>query len=229
MRIGFEDLLLARFKDRYEAGRELAEALAQHKKEDVVIYALPRGGVILGYEVAKRLEAPLEVIITRKVGHPFSPEYGICAVAEDGCITCNEKEVAYIDPTWFKEEVERERHEARRRREAYLRGHTPVSAKGKTVILVDDGVATGLTFLLSIKELKHQEPKRIIAAIPVAPLTAAEKIRTEVDELVALDVPRHFLGAVGAYYEEFPPVEDEEVIEVLEKARSIQTPLHGKM
>lgn len=224
MRIKFGGLLLARFKDRHEAGHELAEALAQYKVDNIVVYALPRGGVILGYEIAKCLEAPLEVIITRKVGHPLSPEYAIGAVAEDGHMVCNEEEVAYVDPAWFKEEVERERNEARRRREAYLRGRMPLSAKGKTAILVDDGVATGLTFLLSIKELKHQEPKRIIAAVPVAPQTVAEKIRREVDELVALEIPLHFLRAISAYYEEFPPVEDWEVIEVLEEARSLQTP-----
>ncbi len=201
----------------------MAEALAQYKKDNVVVYALPRGGVILGYEVAKRLEAPLEVIITRKVGHPLSPEYAICAVAEDGHTVCNEAEVADVDPVWFREEAERERNEARRRRGAYLRGRKPISAKGKTAILVDDGVATGLTFLLSIKELKHQEPKHIIAAIPVAPQAAAEKIRAKVDELVALEIPLQFLGAVSAYYKEFPPVEDWEVIEVLEKAWSLQT------
>ncbi len=131
------------FKDRVDAGRKLAEALAFYQREDVVIYALPRGGVVLGAEIARRFAAPLDLIIVRKVGHPTSPEYAIAAVAEDGHTVVNPLEVDSVDREWFEENVRIERREARRRRELYTRGHPSVSATGKVAIIVDDGLATG--------------------------------------------------------------------------------------
>lgn len=205
-----------RFRDRLEAGQKLAEALSQkYKGPDVVVYALPRGGVVLGREIASVLGVPLDLVITRKIGHPSSPEYAICAVAEDGHTICNESEMRGIDERWFQEAVSKEREEARRRREVYLAGRPPVSASGKIVIIVDDGIATGLTMMLAIKEVKHQQPKRIVVAIPVAPRDSVEELRREVDDLVALDIPDHYLGAVGAYYEEFPQLDDEDVKKLL--------------
>lgn len=204
-----------RFKDRTEAGQKLAQALTKYKSETTVIYALPRGGVVLGYEIAKELNAPLSLIITRKIGHPSQPEYAICAVAEDGDMLCTEEERVAVNPDWLAQESARERSEAARRRETYLKGRMPTSAANKTAIIVDDGIATGLTMLLSIREVKHRNPKKIIVAIPVAPIEAAEKIKKEVDELVVLDIPDFYLGAVGAYYDEFPQVTDEEVIKLL--------------
>lgn len=203
------------FKDRTEAGRKLAEALKKYKGQDLVIYALPRGGVVLGYEIAKALGAPLDLVIPRKIGHPTNPEYAVCAVAEDGHMICNEAERAMLDPKWLEQAVERERQEAKRRRETYLEGRPPLSAEGKIAIIVDDGIATGLTMMLAIREIKHQKPKKIVVAIPVSPQDSAEVLKKEADELVALDIPEAYLGAVGAYYENFPQVEDAQVIRLL--------------
>ena len=206
-----------RFRDRTEAGRLLAELLRHYEGKEVVVYALPRGGVVLGFEIAKRLQAPLDLVITRKIGHPFNPEYAICAVAEDCHLVCNEAERAGVDPEWFRKEVEKEKEEAKRRREAYLGKRETPAARGKTAIIVDDGIATGLTLKLAIQELKHKEPVKIVVAVPVAPRDVAEEIRKEVDEFVALDIPTAYLGAVGAYYDYFPQVSDEEVVEMLEE------------
>lgn len=207
-----------RFKDRIEAGRKLALKLLKYKNEAVVVYALPRGGVVLGYEIAKELGAPLDLVITRKIGHPHMPEYAVCVTAEDGDIICSETERTALNPEWLKREIEKERKEAKRRRETYLKGRKPYSLENKTAIVVDDGIATGLTFLLAIKELKHLNPKKIIAAVPVAPKDTAEKIKKEADEFVTLYIPVYYLGAVGAYYDDFLQVKDEEVIELLEKS-----------
>ncbi len=206
-----------RFKDREDAGKKLAEALAGYKEEDVVVYALPRGGVVLGYEIARSLGAPLDLIITRKIGYPGNEECAVCAVAEDGDIICDSSGVSMIDQEWLKEQAERERKEAVRRRQVYLKGRTPLAVEGKTAIIVDDGVATGLTIILAIRELKHRMPKKIVVAVPVASEQAAAMIRQEADELVALDVPAYF-SAVGAYYDNFPQLTDAEVIKLMEQA-----------
>lgn len=213
------------FKDRTEAGQKLARVLVKkYKGEEVVVYAMPRGGAVLGYEIAAELKAPLGLAITRKVGHPFQPEYAVCAVAEDGDILCDESEKAGVAKSWLAAEIKKERDEARRRRELYLKDQQPISARGKIVILVDDGIATGLTILLAIKEVMHSNPERVVVAVPVAPPDAAEKIRDMADELVVLEVPKFYLGSVGAYYDEFPQVEDSEVIKLLRLININQKP-----
>lgn len=195
----------------------LAKALEKYKDKDVVVYALPRGGVVLGVEIARELHAPLDLIITRKIGHPYQPEYAIAATAENGHIAGVQQELKSVDKEWLKEEIERQRKEAKRRREKYLEGKAEIPVEGKTAILVDDGVATGLTMRVGIMELKHRHPKRIVVAVPVVPRTTASLLKKETDEVVALDVPSDdiFQGAVGSYYDEFFPVEDEEVVAML--------------
>lgn len=207
-----------RFKDRKSAGQKLAQALIKYKNKDSIVYALPRGGVIVGAEVAKILHLPLDLVITRKIGHPNQPEYAIAAVAENGHMVKNVSELASVDEKWFKEEVEKQRLEAVRRRQKYLPGRLPLSAEGKITILVDDGIATGLTLKAAIAELKHFHPKKIIVAVPVSPQQTAEEIKKEVNEFVALDTPKDFLGSIGAYYDYFPQVSDEEVIELVKEA-----------
>jgi len=207
------------FLDRADAGKQLAEKLENYKGEDIVIYALPRGGVVLGYEVAKALGAPLGLVITRKIGHPHNPEYAVCAVTEDGALTCNESEKRTLDPKWLSLRVEEEKKEAKRRHDVYLKNQAPLDPKGKTAVIVDDGVATGLTLRAAIRDIKQKNPKEIIVAVPVAPGDVADELKKEVDEFVALDIPSFYLGAVGAYYENFTQVEDEEVIDLLEKLR----------
>ncbi len=207
------------FKDRKEAGRRLAEALAAYIGKDVIIYSLPRGGVVLGYEIAKKLGAPLDLLITRKIGYPGNEECAVCAVAEDGDMICDRAGVAMVDPEWLDAQAKKEREEAVRRRQVYLKGREPLPVDGKIAIIVDDGVATGLTIILAIRELKHRNPQKIIVAVPVASEQAAEIIRQEADELIALDVPAYF-AAVGAYYESFPQLTDAEVVRLMEEASS---------
>ncbi|BAU49515.1 phosphoribosyl transferase [Sulfurifustis variabilis] len=209
-----------RFRDRAEAGRRLAAALAGHVEGPGVVYPLPRGGVVLGAEIAAALRLPLDLIIPRKIGHPYSPEYGIAAVVESGEIVRNEAEVARVDASWFEQAVARERAEARRRRLLYLRGRAPVPVEGKTAILVDDGIATGLTMEAAIREAKRLRPARTIVAVPVAPPDTARRIGREVDAFVALEIPEFYLGAVGAYYDDFPQLTDDEVIGLLDRLQS---------
>ncbi len=205
------------FKDRTEAGRLLAYKLKKYRGKDVVVYALPRGGVVTALEIAKYLDAPLDLIITRKIGHPDNPEYAIAATAENGHLVGTKEELESVDKEWLKKEVSKQRLEARRRRELYLAGRAEIQSLGKIAILVDDGIATGLTMRSGIKELKHKKPKKIIISVPIIPKTTASILNQEANDVVALDIPEdyEFLGAVGAYYSDFSPVEDEEVIAML--------------
>lgn len=207
------------FINRKDAGQRLAHLLTAYKGKNVVVYGLPRGGVVTASEIAKQLKSPLDVIITRKIGHPNSPEYAIGAVAANGHRVFNATEVSSIDPAYIKEEIRHQKQEAKRRKMLYLNKKKPISARGKIAIIVDDGVATGLTMRAAIKEIRHQKPQKIIVAVPVIAADIAETIRLEADELVALEIAEYFQGAVGAYYEEFSQVEDKEVIELLEKER----------
>lgn len=204
-----------RFKNRIHAGIKLAHALSKYNNEDGIVYALPRGGVPLGVEVAKALHMPLDLIIPRKIGHPSNPEYAICAVGESGALVCNEAELSRVDQEWFQKQVQAEREEARRRRTYYLKGRESVSLKGKMAIIVDDGIATGLTMEAAIQDAKQQGPGKVVVAVPVAPRDTVDRLRREVDDFVTLDIPEMYLGAVGAYYDNFTQVSDEEVSDML--------------
>lgn len=193
--------------------------LGAYTGDDAVVYALPRGGVPVALEVAKALDAPLDLVIPRKVGHPASPEYAIAAVTESGEIVRNESEVAALDPDWFERAVAEEREEATRRRERYLAGRKPIPAEGKTAIVVDDGIATGLTMRAAVRAIRKQKPARLIVAIPVAPDEVIEQLTKEVDEVIVAVQPRPFLGAIGAYYRDFEQTADSEVIQALAEAR----------
>lgn len=205
------------FKNRKEAGQKLAELLSDYASEDVIVYALPRGGVILGAEIAKALHAPLDLIITRKIGHPSNPEYAVCALAEDGAPICNQSELERLGHHWLEEEKHKAREEIQRRREEYVGDTKQKEIKGKTAIIVDDGIATGLTMIASIEEMKLHEPKTIVVAIPIVPYLTSLKLEGMVDKVVCVEATREFLGAVGAYYEDFTQVEDEEVKRILKE------------
>jgi predicted phosphoribosyltransferase len=201
------------FQNRAHAGKKLAVILSKYKNLDAVVYALPRGGVVVGAEIAEALRLPLDLVVTRKIGQPFNPEYAIAAVSENGELVTNENEVSQIDKNWFKEEVDRQIAEAKRRRKKYsTRGF--LSPKNKIAILVDDGIATGLTMLAAIKELRRYTPKKLIVAVPVSPTDSTEIIKKQVDEFICLDIDPEYLGSVGAYYSTFAQVEDEEVIKI---------------
>lgn len=193
----------------------MADKLKSYAGKEVVIYAVPRGGVVLGAEIARVLQAPLDLVITRKIGHPANPEYAVCVVAENHDLLCNPAEKEALDPKWLDKAVEEERQEAIRRRKVYLGDRSRPDVGGKTAIVVDDGVATGMTFVMALREARHLKPSKLVAAIPVLPSEMVEKIKKEADEVVYLDAPEDFLGAVGSYYDQFPQVSDDEVIRLL--------------
>lgn len=205
------------FKNRTEAGQKLAELLSDYASQDVVVYALPRGGVVLGAEIARAINAPLDLIITRKIGHPSNPEYAVCALAEDGAPICNQSELERLGHHWLEEEKHKAREEIQRRRKEYLGDTTQKEIKGKTAIIVDDSIATGLTMIASIEEMKIHEPKEIVVAIPIVPYLTSLKLEGMVDKVVCVEATSDFLGAVGAYYEDFTQVEDEEVKRILKE------------
>lgn len=203
------------FTNRAEAGRELASELQKYRDSDAIILALPRGGVGVAKEIAKELHLPLDLVVVRKIGHPYNPEFAIAAVSENGDLAADEEELQNVDPDWLKKEIEKEQSEARRRRETYLPGKKQLDLKDKLVILVDDGLATGLSMLAAIEMVKHQKPSKIVVAVPVTPPDTAERIQAQSDEFFSLLIPEHFLGGVGAYYEDFQQVSDQEVIQIM--------------
>jgi predicted phosphoribosyltransferase len=204
------------FWDRADAGKKLAGALVGYKDQPVVIYALPRGGVVLGVEVARALEAPLDLIVVRKIGHPSSSEYAIGAVAEDGYIVTNPHEAATLDERWLDRAASAELKEAQRRRALFLRGRSPVPVKDKIAIIIDDGLATGLTMQAAIHEIRKRGPRQIVVAVPVAAAETVSKLRPEVDDLIVLHIPDGFFGAIGAFYQRFDQVSDSEVVALME-------------
>lgn len=193
----------------------LAEKLIKYRGAKTIIYALPRGGVILGHEIARRLDAPLDLIITRKIGHPSNPEYAVCAVTEEGEPFCEEGAIADLDRVWFEKEIAKERAEAKRRRVTYLGGRKHLSPKNKIAIVVDDGVATGLTIRAALRLLHLEKPKKLIVAVPVGPRDMLDVLRAEADKVIILLDEEDYLGAVGSYYENFSQVSDKEVIDLL--------------
>lgn len=205
------------FLDRTQAGELLARQLEEYRDTPVVVYGLPRGGIVVAAVVAKALKAPLDILTPRKIGHPNNPEYAICAVTESGMLVCNEIERQRVDESWFQHALQSEQREARRRREIYLAGKEPISVEGKTVILIDDGIATGLTMRAALREIQQRNPVFTIIAIPVIPAETAKILRREVNRVIAVSEPQYFLGAIGSYYQDFHAVSDEEVMVLLNK------------
>jgi putative phosphoribosyl transferase len=211
---------LALFMDRREAGRRLAEALERFHDEEPLVVALPRGGVPVGFEVAKALVAPLDIVLVRKLGAPFNPEYGIGAIAEGGIrfVRREDAELTGITDEELESVVARESAELERRRRLYRGGEEPYPVEGRTAILVDDGIATGGTAVAAGQALKARGAARVILAVPVAPPGTRERLGDDFDEIVCLDQPHGFFG-IGQFYVDFGQVGDEEVIELLETAR----------
>lgn len=205
------------FKDRVEAGKKLAELLKHINGKNAVVYALPRGGVVVGAEIAKAIGAPLDLIITRKIGHPDQPEYAIGAIAENGHSVFEKNVNLSIDENYLAQEAQKQKLEAKRRRETYLGTRKPISSNRKIAILVDDGIATGLTMKAAIKELKiHSSPKKIIIAVPVASAEIVNKLENTGVQVISIITEKVFLGAIGAYYQDFFPVEDDSVIRIMQ-------------
>jgi putative phosphoribosyl transferase len=211
---------LALFADRREAGRRLAKAVERLRDEEPLIVALPRGGVPVGYEIARALAAPLDILLVRKLGAPFNPEYGIGAIAEGGIrfVRTEDVELIGMGEDELEEIVARESAELERRQRLY-RGHNePYPVEGRTAILVDDGIATGGTAVAAGQALKARGAARVVLAVPVAPPGTEERLAADFDEIICLDQPQGFFG-IGQFYVDFGQVGDEEVVELLEMAR----------
>ena len=208
------------FQDRQEAGRLLAERLSRYRDEKPVVLVLPRGGVVVGYEIAHALGTSLDVVVVRKLGTPGQPELALGAIAPGGVYVLNEDVVGWLELS--EDEVEQmASQEAREmeRRMRLFRGDRPEPPlKGRTVIVVDDGIATGMTVRAAIEYLQQQEPEHLVLAVPVCAAETAEALRSEVDDLVCLKTPPELL-AIGHWYEDFEQVSDEEVVELLERSR----------
>lgn len=212
------------FKDRKSAGKLLAEHLIQYKgKINTIVLAIPRGGVVVASEVAKKLKLPLDIIVTRKIGDPKQPELALGAVDPDGSVIWDEQLMSELGLKTedLKDKMVGEVEEIKRREEVYRKGRKPLAVENKTVILIDDGIATGATFLSAVNYLIRHRIKKIILAVPIASEDALQKIRhrmSKLDEIVVLEVPVPF-QAVSKFYQQFLPVSDQQVIEYLKYGR----------
>lgn len=210
---------MPRFRDRIEAGRQLAERLAHLRSQDVVVLGLPRGGVPVAFEVAQSLQAPLDVIVVRKLGLPFQPEVAMGAIGEGGFRSVDRDLVTRAGVTadeWQTVE-HRERQELQERIARYRRGRERVDLHGRVALIVDDGVATGSTARVASEIARHLGAARVVLAVPVAPMETVRSM-TDVDEVACLATPRPF-GSVGQYYDDFSATRDEEVIALLDESR----------
>jgi putative phosphoribosyl transferase len=208
------------FKDRTDAGRKLAKALSAYKDQAAVILALPRGGVPVAAEVAAALHTPLDLILVRKIGVPIQPELAMGAVVDGGSpiIVRNDDVIALagIDEAEFKAVCDSELAEIERRRQRYLGSRERADVAGRTVIVIDDGVATGATTRAALRATRMRRPKKLVLAVPVAPTDNLAALRADADEVVCLE-DHEFFGAIGSYYTDFSQIADEEVIELLKR------------
>ena len=208
------------FQNRKDAGERLARKLLKYRDAEPIVLGLPRGGLPVAYEVARALEAPLDVWVVRKVGAPFQPELGLGAVAEGGVLYLDHDTLRLLgaSETEVVEIAERKAVEVEERVRRFRRGHPPPVIRGRTAIIVDDGIATGGTVRAAVRALRQLEPAWLVVATPVAAEESLQALRPEVDDVVCLETPS-YLGAIGAWYEDFTQVQDHEVEEFLEHAR----------
>jgi predicted phosphoribosyltransferase len=208
-----------RFSDRTEAGARLGAALRDRGVDADVVLAIPRGGLPLGRAVADALDAPLDVVVAQKIGAPGNPEYAVGAVASDGTVWRNEEALSRTgaDEDYFEREREREAENARQKVEQYRGGRPELDLTGKTVVVVDDGVATGSTVRACLRTLAGRDADRIVLAVPVGPPRTVDELSALADDVVCLLTPSGFAG-VGQFYERFDQVSDEEAIRYLEPA-----------
>lgn len=207
------------FKNRYEAAVQLAGKLEKYKNKDGVILAVPRGGVPIGYTIAKELGLPLEIILSKKIGHPYNPEYAIGSVSLHGAII--DERVTDVPMDYIQKEADRILSGLKEKFKLFMGDRKPSDLSGKIVIIVDDGIATGNTILATIKSIEKSKPQKIIIAVPVAPPATIDKLSKVADEIVCLLMPENFSG-VGQFYYDFSQVSDDEVIELLQEANKLK-------
>jgi predicted phosphoribosyltransferase len=216
--------MLTQLPSREEAGRRLAQRLLDHRGRDVVVLALPRGGVPVAAEIAKALHAPLDLLFVRKIGLPWHPELAYAAVVDGDPpeVVINE-EVARYEPMSADELAQATRDEVaeiERRRKVYMAGRAPLPVTGRDVIVVDDGLATGTTARAALKGLRRRDPAHLVLAVPVAPPDTVNELTILVDELVVLDTPEPF-RAIGLHYVDFHQLEDDEVLAILREVTPV--------
>lgn len=205
------------FRDRAEAASILAQKLLKLKKEEPIILAIPRGGAVTGDVIASALGAELDVVVPRKLGAPYNPELAIGAVMHDGSYFLNTDVIAMLNvpQEYIDAEIARQRKEIERRL-ILFRATREYDLRGETVVLVDDGIATGATMFAALQWVKKQKPKKLVVAVPVGPQETIERLRREADDVVVISTPFLF-GAVGQFYEDFAQVSDDEVREIMRK------------
>ena len=207
------------FKDRVEAGKRLAAALREFEGKNVVVLGIPRGGVVVAKEVAEALGAPLDVVVTRKIEAPGEPEYALGAVTQEGEVIMDRQAAESLGAS--KEYLDaqiRQKKEEVRQRMARFRGDAPYpDLKGKVVIIVDDGIATGSSVVAAVMSVKKRGPREVVVAVPVAPIDAVESLKGEGNRVVCLETPGEFM-AIGEFYSRFDQVEDSEVKRILDES-----------
>ncbi|POA77320.1 phosphoribosyltransferase [Pseudomonas sp. DP16D-R1] len=207
-------------QDRVEAGQRLVEPLLKYaQRPDVIVLALPRGGVPVAYQVVKALDVRLDLMLVRKLGVPSNPEFAMGAIASGGIQIRNEDALRAhpISPAAFEAVVTRETQELQRREQLYRGARPPLQLKGQVVILIDDGLATGASMMAAIRAVRLQAPARIVVAVPVAPLETVEALSFEVDEVICPLMPE-WMMSIGYWYLSFPQTSDDEVIDLLQRA-----------
>ena len=207
------------FKDRKDAAFKLIPLLANYKNEKGIVLAVPRGGVPVAYHVARQYGFPLDLLMTKKIGHPSNPEFAIGAVSLEDFIIDKRQD---ISPAYINEKIKSIRESLQERYKLFMGHHKPLDLKNKIVIIIDDGVATGNTILSAIPMIRKQGPKKIVVAVPVSPPETAKKIAKEVDDFICPYMPKDFFG-VGYHYRDFSEVSDEEVILLLKSINGFQT------
>lgn len=205
------------YTDRNDASLKLISLLEKFKSDKCVILAIPRGGVPIGYNIARKFHFPMDLLLTKKIGHPLNKEVAIGAVSLENEIV---DDYPYISKGYIEDQILEIREALKNRYEKFVGDRTPVNVKNKTVIIVDDGIATGNTLLAAIKMIRGKSPKKIVVAVPVAPTDSAKKISDNVDEFICPLITDNFIG-VGGYYMDFYQVSDEEVIQFMNKINSM--------
>jgi predicted phosphoribosyltransferase len=213
------------FRDRIDAGQQLANDLKRYKrKKDTVVVALPRGGVVLGYTIANELHLPLDVILVKKIGHPSNPEFAIGAVSMTGMIIDG---FTGIDQTYIDKTTQKIQELLKKRYKLYYGDKSPMELKNKTVIVVDDGIATGKTLIAALELIRKEKPEEIIVAVPVAPPDSIKEIENYSDKIICLETYSPF-HSIGLYYQDFTQVKDQEVKLLLSIISNNTNPIHNK-